>query len=145
MVGSTWEYTSIVTAIPLWPSSSCTTLWLVPKLSRRVADVCLRSWNRIVGSPARSSNGLNDQRLRLFSWLLAVVIIALMQTPSESLWWRRLSFGSTRLENLCTVLRAGWIDPILIYMDLDCLGIRSFLDYLTLPSFGSHRAPRPKV
>ena len=62
MVGSTWEYTSIVTAIPLWPSSSCTTLRLVPKLSRRVAGVCLKSWNRIVGSPARFSNGLNDRR-----------------------------------------------------------------------------------
>jgi hypothetical protein len=52
------EYRSNVIAIELWPSNSCTSLGWTFALRRRVAAVCLRSWNRMLGSPARFRSGL---------------------------------------------------------------------------------------
>ena len=47
-----------------WPRSSWTYFGLTPCLKRSVAHVCLRSWKRISGSPARRSAALKA-RLRL--------------------------------------------------------------------------------
>ena len=49
----------------------------------RVAQVCLRSWNRIVLSPARISNGL-EERLRRFEGLMIVPVSVAKTRPPGS-------------------------------------------------------------
>ena len=62
MLGITWEYVSSVIAMVACPSSSWTNLGCVPWVRSSVAQVCLRSWNRMWGSRAFLNKGA---RLRL--------------------------------------------------------------------------------
>ena len=65
---STWrsgimcEYVSRVIATLEWPRVSWTTFGLTPLRNQRVAAVCRRSWNRMIGIPALFSRGWKQPR-----------------------------------------------------------------------------------
>ncbi|MGC1215067.1 MAG: hypothetical protein WA890_27885 [Micromonospora sp.] len=59
----------MVTAIWLWPRMSMTTRADTPAVSRRAAQVCRKSWDRICRTPARAINRANAVfRLRGSTW-----------------------------------------------------------------------------
>jgi hypothetical protein len=55
--GLTWLYTSSVVETLECLSTSETIFGCTPFVSRSVAQVCLRSWKRMFGSPARLRSG----------------------------------------------------------------------------------------
>jgi hypothetical protein len=93
--------------IPIWlcPSISCTTLGCTPILRSIVAELCLRSWKRISGSPAFFNSALNCtnrildecrcppivlQKMRsvvgFWPWILVVLGIAAILGSLNGLW-----------------------------------------------------------
>ena len=65
------------------PNNSWTRFGCTLRAKSRVAQVCLRSWNRIVLSPARFSTGL-EERLRRFEGLMIVPVSVAKTRPPGS-------------------------------------------------------------
>jgi hypothetical protein len=71
------------------PSISETSFGLTLLPSRRVAQVCLRSWNRMVGRAAFLRSGVKDRSLRLEGCSSVPLCVAKTSPCAPVLAWRR--------------------------------------------------------
>src|SRR5215207_630504 len=136
-----------------WPKSSWTNFEWTPFLSSKVAQVCRRSWKRLLGSPARSRRGLKERLWRL--WRLMGVptteqntrLLSCHLVPtivlSSSCLWRCLLKTSTAPSVSVTFLRLlGLLGVVKVGPSLAAESVRLTERDLALRSTSSHLSPR---